>query len=168
VSGSLPGSGRAEGSTADELEDAVAVDVLTEIVISRAAGAVAAYAADPANAPAWYENISSVTWETSQPLQTGSRVAFTARFLGRQLAYTYEITDFTPAERLVMRTAQGPFPMETTYTWQAVDDDSTRMTLRNRGEPAGFSKLAVPFITMAMRRANRKDLRNLKTVLETA
>jgi uncharacterized membrane protein len=146
----------------------VAVDVLTEIVISRPAGAVAAYAADPANAPAWYENISSITWETSPPLQTGSRVAFTARFLGRQLAYTYEITDFTPAERLVMRTAQGPFPMETTYTWQAVGDSSTRMTLRNRGEPAGFSKLAAPFMTMAMRRANRKDLRNLKTVLETA
>ena len=145
----------------------MAVDVLTEIVISRAAGAVAAYAADPANAPAWYENISSITWETSPPLQTGSRVAFTARFLGRELAYTYEITDFTPAERLVMRTSQGPFPMETTYTWQAAGDGSTRMTLRNRGEPAGFSKLAAPFITMAMRRANRKDLRNLKTILET-
>jgi hypothetical protein len=145
----------------------VAVNVLTEIVISRPAGAVAAYAADPANAPAWYENISSITWETSPPLQTGSRVAFTARFLGRELAYTYEITDFTPAERLVMRTSQGPFPMETTYTWQAAGDGSTRMTLRNRGEPAGFSKLAAPFITMAMRRANRKDLRNLKTILET-
>ena len=145
----------------------MAVDVLTEIVISRPAGSVAAYAADPANAPAWYKNIDSITWETSPPLQTGSRIAFTARFLGRQLAYTYEITDFTPAERLVMRTAQGPFPMETTYTWQATGDDSTRMTLRNRGEPAGLSKLAAPFITMAMRRANRKDLSNLKTILGT-
>jgi uncharacterized membrane protein len=146
----------------------VAVDVLTEIVISRPAGAVAAYAADPSNAPAWYENIKSITWETSPPLQAGSRVAFTARFLGRQLAYTYEITDFIPAERLVMRTAQGPFPMETTYTWQAIDDRSTRMTLRNRGEPAGFSRIAAPLMTTAMRRANRKDLRNLQAILETA
>jgi hypothetical protein len=30
--------------------------------------------------------------------------------------------------------------METTYTWQAVDR-STWMTLRNRGEPTGFSRL---------------------------
>jgi uncharacterized membrane protein len=145
----------------------MAVDVLTEIVISRPASVVAAYAADPSNAPDWYENIRSISWETSPPLQAGSRVAFTASFLGRQLAYTYEITDFIPAERLVMRTAQGPFPMETTYTWQAVDDGSTRMTLRNRGEPAGFSKLAAPFMTLAMRRANRKDLRNLRAILET-
>ena len=146
----------------------MAVDVLTEIVIARPAEAVAAYAADPSNAPAWYENITAVTWETDPPLQAGSRIAFTARFLGRRLAYTYEITDFSPVERLVMRTAQGPFPMETTYTWQAIDDRSTRMTLRNRGEPAGFSKLARPLMAVAMRRANRKDLRALRTILEAA
>jgi uncharacterized membrane protein len=146
----------------------VAVDVLTEIVITRPADAVAAYAADPSNAPAWYANMTSISWETSPPLQAGSRIAFTAQFLGRQLAYTYEITDFIPAKRLVMRTAQGPFPMETTYTWHAIDDRSTRMTLRNRGEPAGFSRLAAPLMTIAMKRANRKDLRNLRAILETA
>jgi uncharacterized membrane protein len=149
-------------------EGTVAVDVRTEIVIMRPAAAVAAYAAEPSNAPAWYANITSVTWETSPPLRAGSRVAFTARFLGRQLAYSYEITDFSPAERLVMRTAQGPFPMETTYTWQAIDDRSTRMTLRNRGEPAGFPRLAAPLMAMAMRRANRKDLRALQAILEAA
>jgi uncharacterized membrane protein len=143
----------------------VAVDVLTEIMIARPAAAVAAYAADPSNAPAWYANITSVTWESGPPLRVGSRVAFTARFLGRRLAYTYEITDFSPAERLVMRTAQGPFPMETTYTWQTIDDRSTRMTLRNRGEPA-FPRLLAPLLAGAMRRANRKDLRALRAILE--
>ena len=122
----------------------MSVYVLTEIVIGRPAGAVAAYAADPSNAPAWYQNITSVTWETSPPLQAGSKLTFTARFLGRRLAYTYEVTDFTPAERLIMRTSQGPFPMETTYTWQPAEAGSTRMTLRNRGEPAGFPRLVGP------------------------
>jgi uncharacterized membrane protein len=143
------------------------VDVLTEIVIGRPAGVVSAYAAEPSNAPAWYQNITSVAWQTSPPLQAGSRMTFTARFLGRRLAYTYEVTDFTPGERLVMRTAQGPFPMETTYTWQPAGDGSTRMTLRNRGEPAGFPRLAAPLIATAMRHANRKDLRKLRAVLQT-
>jgi uncharacterized membrane protein len=143
------------------------VDVLTEIVIARPADVVAAYAADPSNAPAWYQNITSVTWETGPPLRAGSRMTFTARFLGRRLAYTYEVTDAVPGERLVMRTAQGPFPMETTYTWQPASEGSTRMTLRNRGEPAGFPGLAAPLLAAAVRHANRKDLRKLRAILQT-
>jgi uncharacterized membrane protein len=144
----------------------MSVDVQTEITIGRPIADVAGFAADPSNAPKWYENIRSVDWQTDPPLRVGSRVAFVARFLGRRLAYTYEITDYVPGHRLVMQTAQGPFPMRTTYSWAAVGDRSTRMSLRNQGEPAGFPKLAAPVMSMAMRRANRKDLARLRSILE--
>jgi hypothetical protein len=144
------------------------VDVLTDITIERPLDVVAAFATDPANAPKWYVNIESVEWETTPPAEVGSKVAFVARFLGRRLAYTYEFVELIPNERLVMRTAQGPFPMETTYTWSAVGDTTTRMTLRNRGEPSGFSRLSAPFMAAAMRRANRKDLLQLRSILEAA
>jgi uncharacterized membrane protein len=146
----------------------VSVDVVTEIVIDRPVTEVSAYAADPSNAPSWYANIQSVQWKTPPPARVGSRISFVARFLGRRLDYTYELVELVPSKRLVMRTEQGPFPMETTYTWSPAADGSTRMMLRNRGEPAGFSKLVTPFMAPAMRRANRKDLANLKSVLETA
>jgi uncharacterized membrane protein len=146
----------------------MAVDVQTDIVIDRPCAEVAAYAADPSHAPDWYVNIDSVEWLTEPPVRVGSRLAFVARFLGRRLAYTYEIVELSPGERLVMRTAQGPFPMETTYTWQPDGADRTRMTLRNRGEPAGFSTLMSPFMARAMRRANRKDLAALKAHLEAS
>jgi len=142
------------------------VDVLSEIVIDRPCPQVAAYAADPSHAPDWYVNIESVEWLTPPPVQTGSRLAFVARFLGRRLSYTYEIVESVPGERLVMRTAEGPFPMETTYTWQPHGTGQTRMTLRNRGEPSGFAKLAEPVLAAAMARANRKDLAALKHRLE--
>lgn len=142
------------------------VDVRTETVISRPRDAVAGYASNPDNAPEWYENISSVEWKTPRPLEVGSRIAFVANFLGKRLEYTYEIVEWTPGERLVMRTSEGPFPMETTYTWESASESSTRMKLRNRGRPAGFSALAAPFMTFMMRRANRKDLSLLKQLLE--
>jgi hypothetical protein len=143
------------------------VDVLTEIVIRRPREAVAAFVGDPSNAPKWYVNIKSVEWKTPPPVAKGSQMAFVAQFLGRRLAYTYEVTELAPGERLVMRTAEGPFPMETSYVWKTVEG-GTRMTLRNRGEPAGFSKLFAPFMAGAMRRANNKDLAKLKALLETA
>ena len=142
------------------------VDVRTEIDIARPVAEVAAYAADPDNAPRWYANIESVEWKTEPPLRVGSVVGFVARFLGRRLAYDYEIIDLVPGERLVMRTAEGPFPMETTYTWTPTADGGTHMTLRNQGRPAGFSTLVTPVMVPAMRRANRKDLAALKTILE--
>jgi uncharacterized membrane protein len=140
------------------------VDVETRITIARPRAEVASYAADPDNATAWYANIESVAWEP--PLEVGVRLAFAARFLGRRLEYTYEVREHVRGERFVMSTAEGPFPMETTYTWADGGGGSTEMTLHNRGEPSGFAKVAAPVMARAMRRANEADLRRLKAILE--
>ena len=142
------------------------VDVVTEIDIERPRAAVVAYASNPDKAPEWYENITSVEWKTPRPLAVGSRIAFVARFLGRELAYTYEVREITREERVVMSTDEGPFPMETTYAWSDTPSGGTHMTLRNRGMPSGFSRAVSPFMAAAMRRANRKDLKRLKGLLE--
>jgi len=143
----------------------MAVDVRTEIEIARPRADVAAFACDPDRATGWYENIESVQWQTPPPLAVGSRLEFVARFLGRRLAYTYEVREHVPGERFVMSTAQGPFPMETTYAFEDAPG-GTRMTLRNRGEPSGFAKVGAPLMERAMRRANQADLRRIKALLE--
>jgi uncharacterized membrane protein len=145
----------------------MSVDVSTDITILRPREQVAAYTANPENAPSWYENIKEIEWKSSPPLATGSQIAFIATFLGRRLEYTYEIIEFQPGRRLVMRTSEGPFPMETIYSWDDAADGSTRMTLRNRGSPSGFSNLLAPFLASNIRRENRKDLEKLKQVLES-
>jgi uncharacterized membrane protein len=143
------------------------IDVSTDIVIERPIEVVSSYAADPANAPEWYRNIESATWQTAPPVQAGSRIAFAARFLGRRLEYIYEVIALEAGQRLVMRTEQGPFPMETTYIWTPRGACATAMTLRNRGEPAGFASVAAPVMASAVRRATQSDLRKLKSLLES-
>jgi uncharacterized membrane protein len=145
----------------------VAVDVTTEIEIDRPRSEVDQYASDPDTAPEWYANIKSVEWKTARPLSVGSQFAFVAQFLGKRLAYTYEVRERVPGEKLVMSTAEGPFPMETTYSLRDSPSGGTLMTLRNRGNPSGFRGIAAPMMAAAMRRANRKDLDRLKSVLET-
>ena len=145
----------------------MSVDVITAIDIDVPRAVVASYASDPDNATSWYANIKSVKWQTPRPMTLGSRFEFVAHFLGRRLAYTYEVKELVPNTRFVMATAQGPFPMETSYEWQDAETGATRMTLRNRGDPSGFSRVAAPMMARAMRQANAKDLKRLKQLLES-
>jgi hypothetical protein len=143
-----------------------AVDVQTEIGIARSRSEVASYSADPDNATEWYANIATVEWRTPRPVGVGTQLAFVAHFLGREISYVYEVKVHEPGIRHVMATADGPFPMETTYEWEDAPGGGTTMRLTNRGNPSGFSRLAGPFVAMAVRRANGKDLMRLKRILE--
>lgn len=145
----------------------MSVDVQVETTIEQASALVAAFAGDPSNVTQWYANIVSVEWRTTPPVAVGSRMDFVARFLGRRLAYTYDVVELEPERRLVMRTSDGPFPMETTYTWEPVGNTATRMTLRNRGNPSGFSRIVGPVMERAMKRATTKDPARLKALLES-
>lgn len=142
------------------------VNVVTEITINCPISKVSEYATNPDHAPEWYVNINSVEWKTPKPLRLGSQIAFKASFLGRELAYLYEIVEFVPQKKFAMKTANGPFPMQTIYTFQAIDENHTRMILQNKGNPKGFNKIMSLFMPVMMRRANIKDLKKIKANLE--
>jgi uncharacterized protein YndB with AHSA1/START domain len=145
----------------------MSVDVIVDIVIDRSPAEVFGYAGDPSNAPEWYRRINSADWETEPLVELGSRITFEAKFMGKALNYTYEIVELVADERMVMTTAEGPFPMTTTYTWEPSGATGTTMTLRNSGEPTGFSKFGAPMMSMAMKRAMTQDLKTLKSILES-
>jgi hypothetical protein len=159
--------GRASPAVAERKEELMEVDVLTDIEIERSRSEVADYVSDPDNATAWYENIKKVEWKSPKALKVGAKVAFEARFMGRTIAYTYEIKEYVPGQSLVMSTAAGPFPMETSYTFSDTPSGATIVELRNRGRPSGFGTIVAPAMAGAMKRANRKDLARLKSILES-
>jgi len=145
----------------------VPVDISSEIVIDRPRAEVAAFAGDPDNAPAWYEHVKRVVWRTRRPLAVGTQVGFLAESLGRQLEVIYAVTALVPGERLVMRSEEGRFPMETTYSWRDEPGGGTRMSLSNHAEPRGVGRLSASLLKRSMRRANAKDLSRLKHLLES-
>jgi uncharacterized membrane protein len=142
------------------------VNVSTEIIIHLPKEKVAEFASDPENAPKWLVNIESVEWLTEKPLKTGSQLIFRAKFMGRHLQYIYEVIEIIHGQKLVMQTINTAYVIETTYGWQAVDENTTCMTLCNRGIPPGLSKILTPIVAIAIKQASRKDLKRLKFLLE--
>jgi hypothetical protein len=144
----------------------VELDVATEIEIAVARERVAAFAADPGNATRWRETFKQAQAEHAGPPAVGSRIVFVSKVLASEVTYTYEVVEHEPGERLVMRTEDGPFAVQTTYAWADADGGGTRMTLRSSGEPARSTKLATRLMAKAMGRADAKDLARLKALLE--
>lgn len=142
------------------------VDVQMEIIIERELPEVAAYAADPRRAPEWYSLVDEIEWDDDARLEVGTQVAFVSHASRRKQSFLFEVREYVPEERLVMRTTGGSYPMEATYTWEAHAGRSTKMTLRNRGEPSGLLALLAPLLAPAMRRSIRIDLERLKRRLE--
>ena len=120
------------------------VNVVTEIDINKPIEIVSAYAANPDNAPEWYINIKSAVWKTEKPLKIGSKVAFVAQFLGKTIAYTYEFTEIVPAKKIVMHTSEGPFPMETTYTWVSLGANQTKWFCKIEEHQLGSQNFLLP------------------------
>ena len=145
----------------------MSVEITTEIVIDRPRADVAAFASDPDNATAWYEHVKRVVWRTRKPLAVGTRVGFFTESLGRQLEFVYEITALEPGEQLVMRSLEGRFPVETTYSWRDEPGGGTRMVLSNRTEPRGVGRVSAVLLRRSMSRSNAEDLGRLKHVLES-
>lgn len=144
----------------------VMVAVTNDIIINLPKEKVARFAANPDNVPKWYVNIRSVQWQTPRPLKTGSQLLFRGRFLGRLLQNLYEVVEFIPGQKMVLRASNKLLGMEMVIGWQAIDENTTRMTIMNQGIPKGVAKLFTPLMALALKQVTRKDLKLLKRLLE--
>lgn len=124
------------------------------------------FMSNPENATAWYKNIISSEWiEGNDTVRKGAKARFSAQFMGKRMDYVYEFSAVAPPVQLVMKTASGPFPMQTEYKLESTGMQSTRIELINEGEPRGFAFWLMPFMKMMMKAANKKDLLQLANCL---
>lgn len=147
------------------------VDITVRTVYEAPRELVAGVAGDPAQAPRWQSSVQEVRWHAEPVVTLGVRLDLVTHFLKRELSYTYEVVDWIPGERLVLRTDQGPVPMELTYIWWDEDDEQetgqprTGMSLRQVGRPRGLTTLGTGAVSLGLKRAMRRDLERLREVL---
>lgn len=142
------------------------IDVTAEVTIAGDRERVASYVTDPRNDPVWIGGITEAELLTEPPLGKGSTVRRVASFLGKRIEYVMEIAELDPGSVLVMRSIQSPFPMAVTYSFEDVSG-GTRARIRVEGEPGGLYRVAAPVMARAVRRSISRDLRALKSIVES-
>jgi hypothetical protein len=142
------------------------VAVTTDIVINLPREKVAEFATNPDTVYLWYAPIRSVEWQSPPPLQVGSKLAVTIEWFGLLLQNSFQVVEYIPGQKLIVRSVNEIFQLEITLGWHAIDGRTTRMTIRSRGLPVGFSKVLTPLIAWVVKRINHRDLKFLKRLLE--
>jgi len=144
------------------------VDVTVSRTIARPPDVVAAFMSDPANDTRWIAGLREArvldAGEEAAPIAVGTQVLRTASFLGRRMEYLYEVDAFDE-HQLAMRAVKAPFPMQTTYRWEA-DGESTVATIDNSGDVRGAFALMRRLLVRSLRRNVGRDLERLRGILE--
>ena len=118
----------------------------------------------PENDAAWIGGITESRIVTDGAIGVGSKVARTAKFLGRELNYVNEVKGLDEGRLLAMK-AEKPFPMEIRYEFED-SGEGTLVRVRVSGEGTGFFRVAPPLLAPMVRRNVAGDLRRLKAILE--
>jgi uncharacterized protein YndB with AHSA1/START domain len=127
--------------------------------------AVFAVVADYEQGPKWQRNMRSVRWTSVPPRGVGSTFEQSARFMGRDLTATYEVTEYDPPRVVAIRSTTGPFPITVRRVLEA-HDGGTRITETSSGGPEGIGKIFSPLMKPLLRSTIARDYRKLKELLE--
>ncbi len=135
------------------------------VVIGTPVEKVFAFVTDLENASLWQSWAVEANYTSDGPRGAGTPYVYVARFLGRRIESTGEITAFEPNRRYAWKVTSGPIPMEAETVFEPVDS-GTKVTVIMQGEPGGFFKLAEPIVVRMAKRQIETDYANLKDLLE--
>ena len=141
------------------------VRVELNVVINRPVEEVYAYTSNPENNSQWQSNCLGAVITSEGPTGVGTTFSDGAKFLGRRIESTFEITEYDPNRKVWFKTTSGPIPAKAGYTYESVEG-GTKVTFGCEAEPGGLFKLAKPIIVREIKREWETSLANLKDLLE--
>lgn len=143
------------------------IEVHASTRIDRPAPEVFAFLADMSNNPRWQKGMQSCEWTSKPPLRLGSTYDQVARFLGKEIRSSFEVTEFEPGQRIRIRTTGGPMPIDVTRSVDRIDETSTEVDAVVRGESNGVFRIAEPVMRSLVSRSVRSDYARLRSLLES-
>jgi hypothetical protein len=105
--------------------------------------------------------IEASALDPAGPLGPGSRFSVVASFFGRRVPLEYEITDFEPPHRVVLRGTNGSLVAIDTISFAPIPD-GTRVTWEAVLEASGLARLADPLLHLLFQHTGRAAVRGLR------
>lgn len=127
-----------------------------------------AYLADAERNTEWLSNMQSCRWITQPPIAVGSQYEQVARFLGKEVRTSFEVTELREGELITISSLPGSsFPLTITRRLEQGEDRRCQVTEVAGGDPAGFYRLAEPLMRPLVRRNIARAYAKLKLLLES-
>ena len=121
------------------------------------------FVSDPANDTKW--RLGPSEWTSEGPHGVGSTMHTQAKFLGRNIDGTIEITVWDPPQQLGTKAVSGPIPFESIVKFES-KENGTELTLSGSAEPGGFFKIAEGLVGKQIEKQVDTDFNALKVLLE--
>lgn len=142
------------------------VNVETSVLINQPIEKVFEFVTTPENDAQWYIGVESRDHTPGEPAGVGSTSQSTMRFLGVEVTVTWEVTEYEPPTKIEVKSIEGPVSIEAEYTFEAITEGQTKVTVEGEADVAGLFSLAEPLVERMAQRQWEASFENLKDVLE--
>ena len=137
------------------------------IVIRRPAAEVFAYMDDISREHEWQPNLLSAEQDPPGSSTVGTRKRYVSRFLGKEVANTYVVTELDAGRRVAYETEPGSTVDARSEMILATEGDGTRVTMFVEGKPKGVLRFVpAAMLEAAYRNELNSTLGRLKERLE--
>ena len=141
--------------------------VTVEIEIRRPPADVWEFLANAEHNPDWLTNMTSCRWTTDPPIRIGSRYEQHARFLGKDVRTSFEVSALEPGRLITITSLPGSsFPLTITRKLDPIDPQRCLVTEIAAGDVSGFYRIAEVPMRMMVQRNIASAYRKLKHLLE--
>jgi uncharacterized membrane protein len=143
------------------------INIEKTIFINRPQQEVFDFASNPTYLPKWQSQIISTEWTSPEPHGVGSTQRSVARFMGREIESTSEVTELDPPNYFVFKLVGGPLSLEGSMRFVS-SGSGTQMTMGGKMEPGGLFKLAEGLVRKQLEKQFEENLELLKSILEAS